>query len=835
MTPRQFCTLALLIGSFFVSAGLEAAPCAASPTVRCLSGQRFAVEVHWTDFQGHTGQGQGVTLTPDTGYFWFFSENNVELVVKVLDARSFNNHFWVFFGALSNVEYTLKVTDTATGRTRTYQNPAGQFASVGDTAAFSGASAGGAVTHERVEAEGTPAPPGSLAAIQRFIEAAEVKAASRGSLRNAAVKSPSPGSVRNAAAFTPCPGTPQVLSLSNCRFQLQVEWRAQGTGPGQAVQLTNDTGYFWFFSESNVELIVKVLDARSFNGHFWVFYGALSNVEYTLTLKDSVTGSIRIYHNPSGAFASVGDTAAFRGGFSVAPLLDSAHAGSANLDDKGGSVTATGADGTVFILEVPPDALVGPETVTLTPVSRIDRFPYSGGLVAGVEIEPLGLELMLPATLTIRPASSPPVNRTLPFSYSRGGEDFILYPRAVDTSTLRLPLVRFGGYGAGQGNAADAAAQADKAPSGPLTPYLQRYAHEVFLRVLGQISQDELLARGIQIYREAFEQLVGSLPTPTGESGVGTFLSLEEKCPVEETRDLWTKGVSILGIEKQRQMLGIKDDGGSTYLENLIELLSICMQEAMDRCISRNDPYETLTMAAIARQLQLLGSENPLHTSFTEGGFVERCLRFELDFESKIVVQETSPNAGGTTRLKYRAHVPLRFSYGGNLHADASIWEGDCNLLPEVANLELSSGFGDCTFTVSAGDGTFTAAAAWIDVLGNTANPATKLLYNPGEPVAKATLTCDDGPIDIPILQWAPEYLFLHQDETWPTQVGMGFMARNWVPLRLGPGPSQNGAFFAMKSYERGPITWRPNLTATEETWIFLKHTPDAPMPDCSR
>jgi hypothetical protein len=441
----------------------------------------------------------------------------------------------------------------------------------------------------------------------------------------------------------------------------------------------------------------------------------------------------------------------------------------------------------------------------------------------------------LPAALTIRPASSPPVNRTLPFSYSRGGEDFILYPRAVDTSTLRLPLVRFAGYGAGQGDAADAATQTDKAPSGPLTPYLQRYAREVFLRILGQISQDELLARGIQIYREAFDQLVGSLPTSNGESAVATFLSLEEECPLEETRDRWTKGISILGIEKQRQMLGIKDDDGATYLEELIKLLGICMQEAFDRCVSRNDPYETLTMAAIARQLQLLGAEDPLLTSFTEGSFVERCLRFEIDFESKVVVQDTSPNAGGTTRLKYRAHVPLRFSYGGNLHADASIWEGDCNLLPEVANIELPYGLGDCTLTVSAGDGTFTAAAAWIDVLGDSTKPVAKLLYNPGEPQAKATLTCDEGPIDIPILQWAPEYQFLHQDETWPTQVGAGFMARNWVPLRFGPGPSQNGEFFAMKPYERGPIPWRPNLTATEETFIFLKHTPDAPMPDCSR
>src|SRR5262249_38796821 len=56
---------------------------------------------------------------------------------------------------------------------------------------------------------------------------------------------------------------------------------------------------------------VKVLDARALNDHFWVFYGALSNVEYTLTVTDTVTGIVRRYANPSGLFASVGDTLAF--------------------------------------------------------------------------------------------------------------------------------------------------------------------------------------------------------------------------------------------------------------------------------------------------------------------------------------------------------------------------------------------------------------------------------------------------------------------------------------------------------------------------------------------
>lgn len=68
--------------------------------------------------------------------FWFFGSENVELVVKILDGTAVNDHFWVFYGALSNVEYELTVTDTATGEVNVYTNPAGRFASVADTGAF---------------------------------------------------------------------------------------------------------------------------------------------------------------------------------------------------------------------------------------------------------------------------------------------------------------------------------------------------------------------------------------------------------------------------------------------------------------------------------------------------------------------------------------------------------------------------------------------------------------------------------------------------------------------------------------------------------------------------
>ena len=101
-----------------------------------LLGDRFEVTVEYRDFEGSDGVGRPVVLTEDTGAFWFFDPGNVEIVVKVVDATEVNGRHWVFAGALSNVEFTLTVSDLQTGETRTYFNPSGTFASFGDIEAF---------------------------------------------------------------------------------------------------------------------------------------------------------------------------------------------------------------------------------------------------------------------------------------------------------------------------------------------------------------------------------------------------------------------------------------------------------------------------------------------------------------------------------------------------------------------------------------------------------------------------------------------------------------------------------------------------------------------------
>jgi len=249
------------------TAAVQGSRCTADP-VLCVANERFHVQVHWQLATGESGDGHPVGLSGDTGYFWFFNPGNVELVVKVLDGRALNHHFWVFYGALSNVKYTLTVTDTVTGAVKTYSNPQNRLASVADTAAFLGT--GDSPAAPPVVAP--PLPPGG------------------------------------GCAF----GSGE-LCLGN-RFRVGVTWRTStGTGSGTARPLTGDTGYFWFFSPANVELVVKILDGTSLNDHFWVFYGALSNVEYTLTITDTQTGRTKTYVNRQGTMASVADTSALPG------------------------------------------------------------------------------------------------------------------------------------------------------------------------------------------------------------------------------------------------------------------------------------------------------------------------------------------------------------------------------------------------------------------------------------------------------------------------------------------------------------------------------------------
>jgi photosystem II stability/assembly factor-like uncharacterized protein len=238
-------------------------PAAATPAPPLALSERFEARLTWRDAVGNTGEGHGTRLTDDTGLFWLFTPERAEVAVKLLDARAIDGRFWVFVAGLTDVELDLEVRDRLTGERRTYRNPLGRLSSFGDTAAF---------------------PLGAA----------------------------TPSAARPPARPIGSTVANPLVNVAG-RFLVVVDWTDPLglSGDGLGFPLSHDTAAFYFFDPSNVELLVNVVDGRPLNGHYWVFFGGLSNVAYQVTITDTLTGTQRVYRNPAGSFASFGDTSAF--------------------------------------------------------------------------------------------------------------------------------------------------------------------------------------------------------------------------------------------------------------------------------------------------------------------------------------------------------------------------------------------------------------------------------------------------------------------------------------------------------------------------------------------
>lgn len=111
--------------------------CTPNATTLCLNNGRYRVTATFATSAGQSGNGMAVPETTDTGMFWFFSANNIEMIIKVVNGCALNSRYWVFAGGLTNVAVTITVTDTTSGQQRTYSNPQGvAFQPIQDTNAF---------------------------------------------------------------------------------------------------------------------------------------------------------------------------------------------------------------------------------------------------------------------------------------------------------------------------------------------------------------------------------------------------------------------------------------------------------------------------------------------------------------------------------------------------------------------------------------------------------------------------------------------------------------------------------------------------------------------------
>jgi photosystem II stability/assembly factor-like uncharacterized protein len=246
----------------------------------CLLGGRFLAAVQAIDPRsGRLEVGTAVAQTDRWGYFslpGFTSDPNFpEIVVKMADATSFGEGFWVFHSGLTDLQYTLSIVDTVTGRQKSYQNDRS------DPQSLCGGADTGTFTEEPVDA---------------------------------------PATAPRAARVLPGEGMPSLTLLGRFEATLTAfDPRTGRTENGLALAQDARWGYFslpaFTGAPSFPEVFVKMLDGTSLGGFFWLFHTGLTDLEYTLTVTDHVSGAQKTYVNdrsdPSRLCGGA-DTAAFR-------------------------------------------------------------------------------------------------------------------------------------------------------------------------------------------------------------------------------------------------------------------------------------------------------------------------------------------------------------------------------------------------------------------------------------------------------------------------------------------------------------------------------------------
>ena len=122
---------------------------------------------------------------------------------------------------------------------------------------------------------------------------------------------------------------------------------------------------------------------------------------------------------------------------------------------EGGKLQTADKDGVIYQLDLPPGSLLTPATITLTPIDSVGNFPLSGGLNNAVELLPEGLDLVLPAVLTIIPTEKIYTAEAIPFGYTGEGGSFFLIPALDLGVSFQTQLTHFSVYGYGSGTAVD--------------------------------------------------------------------------------------------------------------------------------------------------------------------------------------------------------------------------------------------------------------------------------------------------------------------------------------------------------------------------------------------
>lgn len=214
---------------------------------------------------------------------------------------------------------------------------------------------------------------------------------------------------------------------------------------------------------------------------------------------------------------SVGLTACEEGPAAVPPAVidvDRERVVTARIGQGGGSVTATGADGVTYHLEVPPLALQETVDISVAPVRNHRDIPLSGGFAGGVVLEPAGLQFLAPAQLTITGLAPAPAGMLVVGLHHRGdGTEPNVERSRREDGTVSFFVPHFSGMSVGFGTTADVLELAQ-------SEFIGDPASQDFIDELNLIERNDPAAANI--LKEWFDAVV--LPTWENVSNDATLL-----------------------------------------------------------------------------------------------------------------------------------------------------------------------------------------------------------------------------------------------------------------------------------------------------------------------
>jgi hypothetical protein len=355
---------------------------------------------------------------------------------------------------------------------------------------------------------------------------------------------------------------------------------------------------------------------------------------------------------------------------SVAVATDAGRAVSLDVPLEGGTIRATGADGSTYTLIVPGNALLEPVRITLTPVAEVSGLPVgeTPRTRLGVQMEPSGLRFVNAATLVIEPAAGAavPVERQLFVTWDGDGQK-LAFAAPERTAQIRIQVLHFSGVAVVRSKGFDADVEAVR---GRIGGDAERRIQSAVAERLARARQAQLLGAGdtegtaldALISGELLEQWDREVVRPRIAAAAGSCAAA--RLAVQ----------TILGTQRQQQLLGVEDVDYQAELNALIPVTAeVCMKEEFEIC--RDEHVLTRIIPArlgLERQAQLLGY--PAGSFASTDRYVKGCLRFELDFFSTAGFDtEVWDSDEGVQALRVRLELDGPILEGGTIRGSTAL------------------------------------------------------------------------------------------------------------------------------------------------------------------